>query len=737
VEMSIKRKPHGYWENFDNLQAELLVFLQENGLSAFPTRDVFVKCHRADLSNAIGHHGGSYPVAQKMGLILAHNKKPQKYWNDFENLKRELLEALEENGWEAIPIQSKLVAAGRADICIAMTKHGGIYKVSERVGVRLETDEKPNGYWTLEVTIRELEEFLKVHPFENFPTKRELVSYNRFDLINAIKHNGGVHKIAQMVNRKPTGKPANYWSEENLINGITAFMEENGMDTVPLIPDLKDARRHDIVSAIRKFGGIYNVAELMGKKVTSKSKHTGYWTIENLRLEIENLLTKYHLQKIPTYAELAEMDRWDLTGAITKFGGIYKVGDMLGLEVRATGKPNGYWTLENTKNELFAFMKSNNLTDMPSGLRIRDAGRIDLLGAIQKHGGFYELSNLFSLKIPIKLKRASIRKKRESYWTLETIKKEITEYMEVNGMDYFPTTTLLYEQHRSDLVGAIGKFGGVHRVADSINIPTNTSKPSGYWNLSTIEKELFELMKQNSFTKMPTKNFFEESERYDLLNAMASHGGMNQIALLFGMGMENPQRPTGYWTLENLEIELVQFLEQNNLDAMPSMEFIKSAGRGDLEGAIAKFGGIWKVCQSLGINMTFDPELAFHHETSYAEDGHFCFSRNEKVIDEWLYSHGIQHEKEVRYPYHEKYNKFNYVCDWLCGDIYLEFAGMMNIARYARSIQNKLALAEELGLNLVILSLEDVGEFDKKLCGLFHLETNNPSQLHLFDEEML
>jgi molybdenum-dependent DNA-binding transcriptional regulator ModE len=724
--MPHKRKPLGYWNSFTNLRAELLAFMQEHGLVNIPAHIVFIRNGRTDLSNAIAQHGGSYAVALKLGIPLAHNKKPQKYWNDFENLKRELLAAMKENDWQVIPIQPKFVSAGRADIVNAITKHGGIYKVAEQLGISVETDEKPNGYWTLEVTISELQEFITEHQLGSFPTKTELETHDRHDLINAIHRNGGTYRMATLLGLTPKNKPPDYWTAENLIAEINAYMENKGMETLPLLATMLEDERQDLVNAISKFGGIHKVAAMMGKRTSGKARPMGYWTEETLRIEFEKFFEEVGFRKIPTYDELVALGRQDLTGALAKFGGVYRVGELLGVDISATGKPNGYWTLEKTRECLFEFMTSANLTTMPSGRQLLDAGRGDLLGAIDKHGGIYECARLFSLN-------ADSLMKPRSYWDcLTNVKTEIRAFMEENCLESFPTTTFLYQQRRSDLVSASGKHGGVFAVAKACEIQYDSRKPFGYWNFETIKIELFELMEQNGFTRLPTKTFFEESGRYDLLNAIGQHGGLNHMAKLLKLEMENPYRIAGYWTLENLEKELVQFIEENNLDMMPSMEFIKSAGRGDLEGAIAKFGGILKVCQAVGIEINFDAERAFHHTVCDAEDGHFCYSKNEKIIDDWLYRHGIRHGKEVIYPYHEKYNQSHYVCDWLCGDIYIEYAGMMNLTRYARSIESKRALAQDLGLKLVVLEPKDMDDLEDRLCELFHLESHRPRQLSLF-----
>ena len=53
-----------------------------------------------------------------------------------------------------------------------------------------------------------------------------------------------------------------------------------------------------------------------------------------------------------------------------------------------------------------------------------------------------------------------------------------------------------------------------------------------------------------------------------------------------------------------------------------------------------------------------------------AKDGHVCLSLGEKTIDEFLYEHGIYHEKEPRYP------EGNYRGDFKIGMAFIEYFGL-------------------------------------------------------------
>ena len=99
-----------------------------------------------------------------------------------------------------------------------------------------------------------------------------------------------------------------------------------------------------------------------------------------------------------------------------------------------------------------------------------------------------------------------------------------------------------------------------------------------------------------------------------------------------------------------------------------------------------------------------------------ASDGHFCLSLGEKVIDDWLTSKDIQHEKEVRYPFDKDYNA-NWLSrtDWKVGDIYIEYAGLMSDTNYASKMDRKTKLSVSLGFQLIIIKPQDLDHLEDHL----------------------
>ena len=84
---------------------------------------------------------------------------------------------------------------------------------------------------------------------------------------------------------------------------------------------------------------------------------------------------------------------------------------------------------------------------------------------------------------------------------------------------------------------------------------------------------------------------------------------------------------------------------------------------------------------------------------SLAEDGHLCLSLAEKEIDDFLYSKGIIHEKEVFYPG----SKMR--ADWEILNVekrtFVEYFGLMSKKDYAEKTEKKIKIAKANNINLI------------------------------------
>ena len=96
-----------------------------------------------------------------------------------------------------------------------------------------------------------------------------------------------------------------------------------------------------------------------------------------------------------------------------------------------------------------------------------------------------------------------------------------------------------------------------------------------------------------------------------------------------------------------------------------------------------------------------------------ARDGHECNSLVELEIDNWLFAHGVPHEREPLYPPHPSYNPSKRLrADFLVGRTYIEYAGLLDDDGYAMKMEHKRMLAEEKHLHLIIIEPRHIKKLD-------------------------
>jgi hypothetical protein len=99
-----------------------------------------------------------------------------------------------------------------------------------------------------------------------------------------------------------------------------------------------------------------------------------------------------------------------------------------------------------------------------------------------------------------------------------------------------------------------------------------------------------------------------------------------------------------------------------------------------------------------------------------AHDGHVCHSLDEQRIDNWLSANNLSHEREPQYPPHPTLNASGRRrADWRVGHTYIEYFGLAGNPDYDRKIDEKLVLAEQVGLHMIAIYPLDVEKLDERL----------------------
>ena len=417
LRLTYTRKTPAYWDDINNLAWEIAKFNEEHGTpGVMPTQQALKKNGRPDIRHACDKHGGRAAVAKRLKLKLTHTRKPTAYWDDINNLGRELATFNEEHGTPGVmPTQQTLIQARRTDIVNAFRKHGGFAGVAEQLG--LLYDKKQYDYWNDTNLERELREFSgEQGKLGIMPTQKELIEAERNDLASAVRKAGGYPEVAKRLGFELpyTRKLRGYWQDfSNLEREIRAFNNERGvLGFMPTNEEFREAERGDIAYAILKqHGGFLAVAERLGLRLPSPRKPSGYWDdFSNLERE---LLAFIHDSGspgfMPTQDELKRAGQSTLATAISRHGGFSAVAERLKLKSLYTAKPPGYWDdFSNLERELLTFIQEYGSAGViPTDGELRTSGRSDLANAIRKHGGSQSVAERLGW---------TYAKKRHGYW---------------------------------------------------------------------------------------------------------------------------------------------------------------------------------------------------------------------------------------------------------------------------------------------------------------------------------
>ena len=108
-----------------------------------------------------------------------------------------------------------------------------------------------------------------------------------------------------------------------------------------------------------------------------------------------------------------------------------------------------------------------------------------------------------------------------------------------------------------------------------------------------------------------------------------------------------------------------------------------------------------------------------------AADGHPCHSLEERGIDDFLHGRRIPHRREPRYPPHRVLNPTGTRrADWRVGRTMVEYAGLAGDPEYDRTLDEKILLARQANMELIVLYPADLGRLEQRLGSLLG-ETNH------------
>lgn len=205
------------------------------------------------------------------------NKKPNGYWKDFENIKKEFKKTIDEFG--KVPTVEELRAKGYQGLISGMTRyHVGYSAVALKLGIT--TVKKPKNYWENFDNVRhELEQAIVI--LGRFPIRRDLEELNRSDLIGGINRNGGINKIREEMGYEAQKKSPGYWNSRTIMRETKKLVEKLGY--LPTEYELKENHLYIIYSLSRKYFGSMDDLRNLIEEDLNLSKNN----------QLENLLEDY------------------------------------------------------------------------------------------------------------------------------------------------------------------------------------------------------------------------------------------------------------------------------------------------------------------------------------------------------------------------------------------------------------------------------------------------------------
>jgi len=121
------------------------------------------------------------------------------------------------------------------------------------------------------------------------------------------------------------------------------------------------------------------------------------------------------------------------------------------------------------------------------------------------------------------------------------------------------------------------------------------------------------------------------------------------------------------------------------------------------------FGSWFKALIAAGVLET-DARKMSRGYMCLAKDGHECLSMGEKSIDDWLYDHEIEHEKEPEYP-----GESNFRGDWKVGEYFIEYWGLKGQEDYDNKILVKREIAKKHEIKLIEINPDDINNLGRKI----------------------
>ena len=193
IPLKENRKSKNYWQNWKNLEKELGKAIEQNK-GEFPTQRVLNKMRKSTIAQSIKYHGGASSVKKRMGYKVDYN--PDGYWQNWDNVERELNVAIEQNKGE-FPSSDRLNEIKKGKLITGIRYFGGFPKVRKKMGYNQikKSDDFYKNWKNLEGELRKV---IKENN-DQFPCARELKFLGLQGLTVGIYFHNGFPEVRERI----------------------------------------------------------------------------------------------------------------------------------------------------------------------------------------------------------------------------------------------------------------------------------------------------------------------------------------------------------------------------------------------------------------------------------------------------------------------------------------------------------------------------------------------------------
>lgn len=303
---------------------------------------------------------------------------------------------------EAFPRRRDLIAAHRADLRAAIERYHGGFRAFRAVSTQRRApprdsvgDSRDSAGAGFSALARSIRDFIEEHVIpldvahadiarQYLPPHAAFRLAGRSDLISLIQEHGGSRTVAWRMRLHLHYHAATDYSGDlvGMLDAMRLFMSANNYVRLPTTAQLRDAGRLDLIAGIRVHGGAIPVARALGVKVSRGGG--GGMVVAPVEKRGSTMLDEnFFILDCADEVALAHNEGRALPGARGGGGGA-----LLPREGGRRRAHHHFRDFEVLRSELAGYIFDDGVPGvMPTAAELIEAGRRDLVRAMQTHGG--------------------------------------------------------------------------------------------------------------------------------------------------------------------------------------------------------------------------------------------------------------------------------------------------------------------------------------------------------------